>query len=99
MAHPKDPIIDDSRGLNIFTSIWIVPLIALVISGWLVYQHFSKLGPEIRIVFATSAGLEAGKSVIKYRNVTIGKVTRIEHRDSRGRRWCSDGSTNKQRIK
>jgi len=78
MAHPRDPIIDDSRGFNIFTSIWIVPLIALIISGWLVYQHFSKLGPEIRIVFATSAGLEAGKSVIKYRNVTIGKVTRIE---------------------
>ncbi len=78
MAQAKQPIIDNSRGFNIFTSIWIVPMIALIISGWLVYQHFSKLGPEIRIVFSTSGGLEAGKSVIKYRNVPIGKVTRIE---------------------
>ncbi len=78
MAHPETPVIEESRGFNLFTSIWIVPLIALFISLWLVYQHFSKLGPEIRITFPNSGGLEAGQSVIRYRNVPIGKVTRIE---------------------
>jgi len=78
MAHPETPIIEESRGFNLFTSIWIVPLIALFISLWLVYQHFSKLGPEISITFPNSGGLEAGQSVIRYRNVPIGKVTRIE---------------------
>jgi paraquat-inducible protein B len=78
MAHPERPVVEESRGFNLFTSIWIVPLIALFISLWLVYQHFSKLGPEIRITFPNSGGLEAGQSVIRYRNVPIGKVTRIE---------------------
>jgi len=78
MAYPEEPVIEESGGFNFFTSIWIIPLIALFISLWLVYQHFSKLGPEIRITFPNSGGLEAGQSVIKYRNVPVGKVTRIE---------------------
>jgi len=78
MAQPKQPTVGDSRDFNIFTSIWIVPLIALTISLWLVYQHFSKLGPEIRIVFKNSGGLAAGQSVIKFKNVPVGKITRIE---------------------
>jgi len=78
MAHPKQPIIEESKSFNLFTSIWIVPMIALIISLWLVYQHFSRLGPEIRIVFGNSGGLSAGQSVIKHRDVPIGKVIRIE---------------------
>ena len=78
MAQIKQPHIEESSNFNLFTSIWIVPFIALIISLWLVYQHFSKMGPEVRIVFPNSGGIEAGQSVIKYRNVPIGKVTRIE---------------------
>ena len=78
MAQIKQPHIEESSNFNLFTSIWIVPFIALIISLWLVYQHFSKMGPEIKIVFSNSGGLEAGRSVIKYRNVPIGKVSRIE---------------------
>ena len=78
MAQIKQPHIEESSNFNLFTSIWIVPFIALIISLWLVYQHFSKMGPEIKIVFSNSGGLEAGQSVIKYRNVPIGKVSRIE---------------------
>ena len=78
MAEISQPTIEESSRFNLFTSIWIVPFIALIISLWLVYQHFAKMGPEIQIVFANSGGLEAGQSVIKYRNVPVGKVTRIE---------------------
>ena len=78
MAEIRQPTIEESSRFNLFTSIWIVPFIALIISLWLVYQHFAKMGPEIQIVFANSGGLEAGQSVIKYRNVPVGKVTRIE---------------------
>lgn len=78
MAEVRQPHIQESSRFNLLTSIWIVPFIALIISLWLVYQHFAKLGPEVKIVFANSGGLEAGQSVIKYRNVPVGKVTRIE---------------------
>ena len=76
---PKQiPIVEESNKFNFFTSIWIVPFIALIIAGWLAYQYFSELGPQIRIVFPENAGLQAGQSHIKYRNVPIGTVQKIE---------------------
>jgi len=74
----KEPIVDNQSAFNFFTSIWIVPIIALIIGGWLIYEHFSKLGPEIKITFKSSAGLQAGQSVIKFRDVPVGKITKIE---------------------
>jgi len=72
------PQIEESSKFNFMTSIWIVPLIAIIIAGWLAYQYFSDLGPEIRIVFPKNVGLKAGQSHIKYKDVPIGTVTKIE---------------------
>lgn len=69
--------ITESTKFNPFTSIWIVPFIALIIAGWLAYQHFAERGPEIRIIFPQNEGLIAGQSVVKFRNVPVGKVTEI----------------------
>jgi len=71
------PEITESTKFNFFTSIWIVPFIALIIAGWLAYQYFADRGPEIEIVFPVNEGLVAGQSVIKFRNVPVGKVTKI----------------------
>lgn len=71
------PTIEESSQFNLITSIWIVPFIALIIAGWLAYQYFSELGPEIEIIFPENAGLHAGQSQIKYRNVPIGTVKKI----------------------
>jgi len=71
------PIIQESNKFNFFTSIWIVPFVALVIAGWLAYQYFSQLGPKIEIVFESNKGLKAGQSQIKYRDVTIGMIEKV----------------------
>ncbi len=71
------PKITESDKFNFFTSIWIVPFIALIIAGWLGYQYFADRGPEIKIKFPVNEGLVAGQSVIKFRNVPVGKVTKI----------------------
>ncbi len=71
------PKIEESSGFNFITSIWIVPFIALLIAGWLAFQYFSELGEEIIIVFPNNEGLVAGQSVLKFRNVPIGKITKI----------------------
>ena len=73
----KIPKIEESNRFNLFTSIWIVPFIALIIAGWLAYQYFEDLGPEIEIIFPKNEGLVAGQSVVKFKNVPIGKVTKI----------------------
>jgi len=71
------PEIEESSKFNFITSIWIVPIIALIIAGWLGYQHFAERGPKIKIIFPQNEGLVAGQSVVKFRNVPIGKVTNI----------------------
>jgi paraquat-inducible protein B len=57
--------------------IWLLPLIALLVSGWLVYKALSEKGSTITIDFYTAEGLEVGKTKIKYLDVEIGKVTAI----------------------
>ena len=71
------PEIEESSKFNLITSIWIVPIIALIIAGWLGYKHFAERGPEIKIIFPKNEGLVAGQSLVKFRNVPAGKVTDI----------------------
>lgn len=61
-----------------FSIIWVVPIIALVIGGWLAYKAMSEKGPIITITFENAEGLKADKTTIKFKDVEIGKVTAIE---------------------
>ena len=60
-----------------FPLIWLLPICALLISGWLVYKTLSEKGPEITITFPSAEGLEIDKTKIKYLDVEIGKVSDI----------------------
>jgi len=65
--------------------VWLIPIIALLIGGWLAYKAYSERGPRIRIEFKTAAGLQAGKTKVKFKDVDVGTVTSIEVRaDLRG---------------
>ncbi len=66
------------KGYAGLMSIWLVPLIAIVIAGWLIVKTISEKGPEISISLPTAQGMEAGKTPLKYKDVTIGIVDRIE---------------------
>ncbi|MGI9336508.1 MAG: intermembrane transport protein PqiB [Gammaproteobacteria bacterium] len=63
-----------NRGPSI---IWLIPLVALLIGGWLTYKTISEKGPTITISFNTADGLEAGKTKIKYKDVEVGQVDAI----------------------
>jgi len=71
------PEIRESSRFNFVTSIWIVPIVALLIALWLAFQYFSALGPQIEIVFQSNEGLKAGQSQIRFRDVPVGKVEKI----------------------
>ena len=73
----KLPTIRESRRFNFITSIWIVPIIAVAIASWLGFQYVSELGPKIEIVFEKNEGLKAGQSLIKFRDIPIGKVEKV----------------------
>jgi paraquat-inducible protein B len=58
--------------------IWLVPLVAVLIGIWLAAQAILERGPTITISFATGEGLEAGKTKIKFKNVDIGVIERVD---------------------
>ncbi len=57
--------------------VWIVPVLTALIAAWLAWDTFSKRGPTITVSFETAAGLTAGQSQLKYRNVVMGTVKSI----------------------
>ncbi|WP_394178751.1 intermembrane transport protein PqiB [Marinomonas posidonica] len=64
-----------------FNSIWLVPLIALIVAAWMLYQNWSSQGPLITLVAANADGLEVGKTKLKSRNVDVGRVIDIRLSD------------------
>ncbi|MFQ5645140.1 MAG: intermembrane transport protein PqiB [Thiogranum sp.] len=75
-ATVPDAIIDpESKG---FPVVWLLPLVALLVGGWLFYKTESEKGPEINITFHTAEGIEEGKTQVKFRDVTVGTVNRVD---------------------
>ncbi|QAU24255.1 MCE family protein [Dyella sp. M7H15-1] len=57
--------------------IWLVPIVAALVGLSLVIHAWMQQGPTIAITFQTAEGLDPGKTVVKYKNVVIGKVSTI----------------------
>src|ERR1700688_1758889 len=57
--------------------VWLVPIAAALIGLSMLISTWRTTGPRITISFQTAEGLEVGKTLVKYRNVTIGHVTAI----------------------
>jgi len=61
-----------------FAVVWVIPLLAVIVAGYLVYDRMREFGPKITIKFKDGSGLKIGQTPIKYRGVTIGEVTAVE---------------------
>src|SRR5271166_2801131 len=57
--------------------VWAVPIVALLIAGWLGYRQLAERGPTITISFDTADGVEAGKTAVRYKNVDLGHVVKV----------------------
>ena len=51
MRQYNAPRVKESRGIQILTTVWLVPLIAMIIALWLGYQYYAKIGADIQISF------------------------------------------------
>ncbi len=54
--------------------IWVIPLVAVAIGGWLAWDTLSKQGPTIEISFESGEGLQAGQSQLKFKDIAFGTV-------------------------
>lgn len=70
----QKPVIKRARGIS---PVWIIPLVALLIGIWLSVRAVQERGEEIEIVFDSASGIQVGKTEIRFKDVQVGKVTRI----------------------
>jgi len=61
-----------------FSIVWLIPILTLCIGVWLIVKTIHDQGPEITITLSTAEGLEAGKTLIKYKDVKIGVVKHLK---------------------
>ncbi len=79
---PYDTSDADVNKKSTLPLVWLLPLIALLVSGWLISKAMLEKGPVITIEFPTAEGLEVDKTKIKFLDVEIGKVTAISINDN-----------------
>ena len=63
------------------STVWLVPLFAILIGAAMLVNHYSNQGPKIEILFKNAENLVAGKTKIKYLNIDVGKITSIALND------------------
>lgn len=61
--------------------VWLIPVAAILIGCWLVYQNFLTRGPEVILVMGDAEGLEAGRTPVKVNNVQVGHVEAVRLSD------------------
>ena len=63
-----------TRPASNWSAIWILPLIALMIGGWLAWQAYREAGVQIEVRFESGEGIVANKTEVIYKGMPVGKV-------------------------
>src|SRR5258708_32465498 len=93
-AQPEVPrAVPRKPGVRWLQPIWIIPIVAALVGGWLLLQHMLDSGPLITIRFRSAEGLEANKTRIKYKDTDIGVVKAIELADDKKARGVGERRT------
>jgi len=66
------------RKKSIIVLAWIAPLIAIIISVSMVYDHYAKIGNKIVLSFKNIDGLDLRQSHIQYNGLHIGDIDSME---------------------
>jgi len=68
------PVIRKRHSLS---PIWILPLVALCIGGWLLYTNVKEAGIEITVHFKDATGITPGKTKVIVKGIPVGTVKRL----------------------
>lgn len=69
------PVIHNRRWIP--RLVWLVPIAAAALGISLLARSWAEQGPRITISFLSGEGIEAGKTLVKYRHVTVGRVSAV----------------------
>ena len=59
------------------TPIWLLPVVALLLVCWLVWQALNTQGVTVSVRFDTGRGIKAGKTEVVHNGMAIGQVTKV----------------------
>lgn len=65
-----------------FSTIWMLPIIALAMGVYVILNQWLTQGPMIEIHFDAASGIEQGKTKVKYRDLDMGRVESIRLNDA-----------------
>lgn len=71
---PTEARVKNRRRISPF---WLLPFIALLIAGWLIYSNYQERGTTVTIDFQSAAGIVAGRTPVRYQGVEVGTVESI----------------------
>ncbi|HEY0422276.1 MAG TPA: Paraquat-inducible protein B, partial [Rhodopila sp.] len=57
--------------------IWAIPVVTVIIGGWLAWNTISQRGSLITITFETAEGLQANQSHVRHKDVDMGVVQKV----------------------
>lgn len=60
------------------SKVWFIPLVALLVGGWMVYYQWKNQGTLITIEMTAASGIEVNKTPIKVKDLEVGRVKKIE---------------------
>jgi paraquat-inducible protein B len=69
------PVIQNRRWIP--RLVWVVPIAAAAIGVSLLVRNWENEGPRITISFLSGEGVQVGKTLVKYRDVTVGQVSAV----------------------
>jgi paraquat-inducible protein B len=77
---PTDPQAISTRARR-FQPIWLIPIVAALIAGYLATVAISARGPTITLSFRAADGLRAGQTKVRHKAVDLGTVDTIRLSD------------------
>lgn len=75
---PTNARVKNRRKISPF---WLLPFIALLIAGWLIWSNYQERGTTVTIDFATADGIVPGRTPVRYQGVEVGLVQGISMTD------------------
>ncbi|HVY70935.1 MAG TPA: MlaD family protein, partial [Verrucomicrobiae bacterium] len=77
VSSPDLPVANTRKHRATLWLIWLAPVLAAAVAGFLVYQNVKKLGPTITIQFEDGGGIQANQTLLRYRGVPVGSVKSV----------------------
>jgi len=71
---PPAPVVTTARVWNL---VWVVPLLAVLLGGWMLIRNFATQGPVAQVTFDTAEEIYAGRTEVRCRSVKVGMVTDV----------------------